>query len=94
MAFDNNKSEPNLSNFLSPNAHNLTTRRKSSIFPAYLRRKSARKDSVFASESTTPLWPFSAEDKLPNIFGYRDSNKSSEEEKFKFGWINGVYVSL
>jgi hypothetical protein len=42
----------------------------------------------------TPLWPFSTEDKLPNISSYSDSNKSSEEEKFKFGRINGVYVSL
>jgi hypothetical protein len=91
MALDSNKSEQNSSNFLRP--YNQT-RRKSSIFPAYLRRKSARKDSVFASESTTSLWPFSTEDKLPNISGYRDSNKSSEREEFKFGWINGVYVSL
>ncbi len=94
MALENNKSEPNLTNFLTPNAPNLNARRKSSIFPAYLRRKSARKDSVFASESTTSLWPFSTEDKLPNISGYRDSNKSEAGGEFKFGWINGVYVSL
>ncbi len=91
MALDSNKSEQNSSNFLHPYTQ---TRRKSSIFPAYLRRKSARKDSVFTSESTTSLWPFSTEDKLPNLDGYRDSNKSSEGEGFKFGWINGVYVSL
>jgi hypothetical protein len=89
MAFDNN-----VSNSLSPNAPNLNSRRKSSIFPAFLRRKSDRKDSVFASESTTSLWPFSTEDKLPDLSGYSDPNKSDKEEKFKFGWINGVYVSL
>ena len=68
------------------------TRRLSSILPSYIRRKSGRKDSIFASESTTSLWPFYIEEKLPTIFGYKDSNVSEKDNKFKFGWINGVYV--
>lgn len=72
---------------------NSFTRRLSSIFPSYIRRKSGRKDSIFASDSTTNLWPFYIEEKLPTIFGYNDSSVSSGESKFKFGWINGVYVS-
>src|SRR5690606_33098709 len=45
---------------MEPN--NYQTRRRSSIFPQYLRRKSHRKDSTFASESTTNLWPLAIDD--------------------------------
>ncbi|XP_054159626.1 solute carrier family 12 member 1-like [Oppia nitens] len=68
-------------------------RRLSSIFPAYIRRKSNRKDSIFTSESTTTLYPF-FNDKLPTLCEYTDPNIKNDESSstFKFGWINGVYV--
>jgi len=69
----------------------LSSRRRSSIFPAFLRRKSDRKDSIFESVSTKKLWPFSTKDSLPNLGNYETS--IAIDGKFKFGWINGVYVS-
>lgn len=68
------------------------TRRRSSIFPQYLRRKSTRKDSTFASESTTNLWPYLVEEKRPSLHDYQNENKN-QDLATKFGWINGVYVS-
>ena len=67
-------------------------RRRSSIFPQYLRKKSHRKDSTFASESTTNLWPISIDEKQPDLYDYQ--TQPQIDTSFKFGWINGVYVSL
>ena len=50
-------------------------RRRSSIFPAFLRQKSAdlnRKDSIFASESTLHLLPYDIQDVIPNINYYKN----------------------
>ncbi|KAJ6220118.1 hypothetical protein RDWZM_005930 [Blomia tropicalis] len=69
-----------------------TSRRASSIFPQYLRRKSQRKDSTLVSESTTNLWPFMVEEKQPTLYDYQEQDKGTRGVGFKFGWVNGVYI--
>lgn len=76
------------SNATNTNIH----RRRSSIFPQYLRRKSQRKDSIFASESTVNLWPIKIADKQPDLLVYAQEAQNSKDISFKFGWVNGVYV--
>ena len=75
---------------------NLNQRRRSSLFPQYLRRKSlgGRKDSTFASDSTKKLYPFQVDDKQPDPSKYGASGQDSSASAFKFGWVNGVYVSF
>lgn len=75
------------------NNHN-SHRRRSSIFPQYLRRKSQRKDSIFASESTVNLWPIKIEEKQPDLLVYAREAQNSKDISFKFGWVNGVYVCV
>lgn len=79
-----------------PPANYNRSRRRSSIFPQYLRRKSKRQDSTFASESTTTLWPFAVEEKQPSLFDYQPGGGLGDGKAnlgLKFGWVNGVYVS-
>ena len=71
-----------------------TSRRASSIFPQYLRRKTQRKDSTLVSESTTNLWPFMVEEKQPTLYDYQEQDKGTRGVGFKFGWVNGVYVRI
>lgn len=80
----------------SPPVNYNRSRRRSSIFPQYLRRKSKRKDSTFASESTTNLWPFAVEEKQPSLFDYQPGGGQEGKANLglKFGWVNGVYVSV
>ncbi|KAH9491151.1 hypothetical protein DERF_015883 [Dermatophagoides farinae] len=66
------------------------TRRRSSIFPQYLRR-SERKDSIFQSESTKILYPYTIDEKRPGDY-QSDTNNDQESSSLKFGWINGVYI--
>ena len=74
---------------------NQIRRRRSSLFPQYLRTKSlsGRKDSTFASDSTKKLYPFQVDDKQPDPKKYGASQPDSNASSFKFGWVNGVYVS-
>ena len=80
----------------TPSTASSFARRLSTIFP--FGKQQSRNDSTFTTDSfarRASLWPFKIEEKLPTIFGYKDSNIKSDtkSEKFKFGWINGVYVS-
>ncbi|KPM08222.1 hypothetical protein QR98_0067360 [Sarcoptes scabiei] len=63
-------------------------RRRSSVFPQYLRRNTERKDSIFASESTNNLFPYTIDDKEINLNNYLNQSQNG----LKFGWINGVYI--
>lgn len=69
----------------------MNHRRRSSIFPQYLRR-SERKDSIFQSESTKILYPYTIDEKRPGDY-QKIKNDDQKSTALKFGWINGVYVS-
>ncbi|XP_027199641.1 solute carrier family 12 member 2-like [Dermatophagoides pteronyssinus] len=68
----------------------MNHRRRSSIFPQYLRR-SERKDSIFQSESTKILYPYTIDEKRPGDY-QKITNDDQKSTALKFGWINGVYI--
>lgn len=72
--------------------YNYQQRRRSSIFPLYLRQQNKRKDSTFASQSTTNLYPSVDEELQPGLILNKDNNNNNKRSNLKFGWINGVYV--